>query len=145
MMQRDMIIRCSHGEQGAPGSLVQRFRWVGGELGAWVPTIRRSVQVTDMRGKEVDQWQGLAMLSGRGGTIEAHVELTCMDCLNSVSMRDNHLHSVFQLFDSWSDTAKTAHARAFAELAAASSDRAVTVTVDGLRAALRIRRELRLP
>lgn len=131
----DVVIRCGHGERGAHGVFVQRFRWMV-EQDCWVATRRSRTTTTSLRGNARHDWMQAdeslpeASLSSEPRQDRDHYEISCGACHNRIPVRDaDVLTDVFELI-------LTAHRKTGAVPAE------LTITLDELRAALAYRNRL---
>lgn len=141
--RRDIVIRCDHATRGGRTDLVQRFTW-DEDQARWVYTRDARTRMTWLHGDEVDTW---TIPEGEHGTrpLRVHLETTCR-CRNSVAAEDDSLQEVFGMLCMWSDydaeRGGDGFRQAFALLPVTSDDQSVTITLDSLRHALKLRRML---
>lgn len=135
--RRDVIVKCAHGERGGDADFVERFRWMAGQA-TWVPTTSHT-RFTNLRGDVVDTWD-----PSLSGPIRQHFTIECRRCRNSVGTRDEALQQVCVMLTLWSDYAgaENRYREAFSILVTHQDDHSVTVSLDGLRASLKLRNDM---
>jgi len=141
--RRDIVIRCDHGRK-KDFDVVQRFRWVESQA-QWVPTRNSTTRQRLLLGNS-DLWSTAA----HGEPTRVHLETACR-CRNSVSADEHSLLEVFAMLCQWSESENQPNPcgrgfrEAVATLVMTSNDKSVHITLDALRHALKLRRQLMNP